>query len=147
MKDQLQHEMGHNIDPTAKQFAQFENLPRNTPIMMLNLIELNEQANYKDGRAATGAEAYKNYGKESGPIFASVSGTILWRGEPECVLIGPAEEHWDIAFIAHYPTADAFLKMVTNTEYQAILFHRQAAVKSSRLIRMDPASDSTNFSE
>jgi uncharacterized protein (DUF1330 family) len=114
--------------------------------MMLNLIELNQQANYKDGLVATGAEAYHRYGQHSGPIFTSVGGTILWRGEPECIVIGPQEERWDIAFIAHYPNAGAFLKMVTDARYQAIVFHRQAAVKDSRLIRMGAAkNESVSF--
>ena len=138
--------MSNNLDPTTEQFQQFKNLPRDTPIMMLNLISLNQQANYKDGRVATGAEAYQFYGKESGPIFADVGGTILWRGQPECVVIGPKDEHWDIAFIAHYPTAGAFLAMVVNPDYRAIVFHRQAAVRDSRLIRMGEAPDGTGFS-
>lgn len=139
--------MSQNIDPTQDQFEIFKNLPRNTPIMMLNLIELNDDASYKDGRIATGAEAYRNYGKESGPIFSGVGGEIIWRGKPESIVIGPSDEHWDIAFIARYRDAKAFLEMVTNPDYQAIVFHRQAAVKDSRLIRLGEASDGPNFSE
>jgi uncharacterized protein (DUF1330 family) len=138
--------MSKNIDPTAEQFGQFKNLPRDTPIMMLNLIKLNQQADYKDGRVATGAEAYHHYGNQSGPIFSSVGGTILWRGQPECIVIGPKDEHWDIAFIAQYPNAGAFLEMVTNPDYQAVVFHRQAAVEDSRLIRMGQAKDGSGFS-
>ena len=128
--------MSQNIDPTPEQFKAFKDLPRDTPIMMLNLIELNESATYKDGRVATGAEAYRNYSKESGPIFSGVGGEIIWRGKPESIVIGPSDEHWDIAFIARYSNAGAFLEMVTNPDYQAIVFHRQAAVKDSRLVRL-----------
>ena len=135
----------HNIDPTRKQFDAFKSLPRDTPIMMLNLIALNDQARYDDGRKATGAEAYAAYGRESGDIFAGVGGSILWRGKPESVLIGPPTEHWDIAFIALYPSAKAFLAMVTNPNYQAIVFHRQAAVKDSRLIRMGETEAGVSF--
>lgn len=113
--------------------------------MMLNLISLHDKAHYADGRKATGAEAYAAYGQESGSIFADVGGSILWRGKPECVLIGPATEHWDVAFIAHYPNAKAFLAMVTNPDYQAIVFHRQAAVKDSRLIRMGETEAGVSF--
>ena len=138
--------MSRNIDPSQAQFEQFKNLPRDTPIMMLNLIELNEQANYQDGREATGADAYKNYGNESQSIFSGVGGEIIWRGQPESIVIGPSDENWDVAFIARYPNAGAFLSMVTNPDYQAIVFHRQAAVKDSRLIRMGDARDGTGFS-
>lgn len=138
--------MSHNINPTKEQFEQFKSLPRDSPIMMLNLIELNENAAYEDGRIATGVQAYKAYGKESGPIFTSVGGEIIWRGVPESIVIGPSDEHWDIAFIARYPTAGAFLDMVTNSDYQAIVFHRQAAVKDSRLVRMGEVSGGSGFS-
>jgi len=134
-----------NIDPTREQFEAFKDLPRDTPIMMLNLISLHDKAHYADGRKATGAEAYAAYGQESGSIFADVGGSILWRGKPECVLIGPATEHWDVAFIAHYPNAKAFLAMVTNPDYQAIVYHRQAAVKDSRLIRMGETEAGVSF--
>ena len=125
-----------NIDPTRDQFTAFKNLPRDTPVNMLNLVKLRDNAAYADGRAATGAEAYAAYGRESAPIFQRVGGTILWRGAPECVLIGPSDEAWDVAFIARYPSGGAFLEMVTDPAYQAVVHHRQAAVADSRLIRM-----------
>ncbi len=135
----------HNIDPSREQFEQFKQLPRNTPIMMLNLIRLREKADYKDGRTASGREAYASYGSGSGAIFRGVGGEIIWRGKPESILIGPVNEHWDIAFIARYPDASAFLAMVTNPDYQAIVFHRQAAVADSRLIRMGEDSIGSGF--
>lgn len=134
-----------NIDPTRDQFTAFKDLPRDQPVNMLNLVKLLDHATYADGREATGAEAYAAYGRESAPIFQRVGGTILWRGRPECVLIGPADEGWDIAFIARYPTGGAFLEMVTDPAYQAIVFHRQAAVADSRLIRMADLPDGDVF--
>jgi uncharacterized protein (DUF1330 family) len=103
---------------------------------MLNLIRLRESALYPDGRKVTGAEAYAEYGKVSGPVFQRVGGEIIWRGEPQAMLIGPADGLWDIAFIARYPSASAFLEMVTDEFYQReAVPHRQAAVSDSRLIR------------
>ena len=134
-----------NIDPTREQFASFKALPRDQPVNMLNLVKLLDKATYDDGRDATGAEAYAAYGRESAPIFQRVGGTILWRCAPECVLIGPAEEAWDIAFIARYPTGGAFLEMVTDPAYQAVVFHRQAAVADSRLIRMADLPEGSVF--
>ncbi|MEM8698442.1 MAG: DUF1330 domain-containing protein [Pseudomonadota bacterium] len=124
-----------HIDPTRPQFDLFKSLPRDTQIDMLNLIRLRGQAAYPDGRVASGAEAYAAYGRESAPIFQKVGGTILWRGRPEALVIGPDAEAWDIAFIARYPSASSFLAMVTDPVYQAAVIHRQAAVADSRLIR------------
>jgi uncharacterized protein (DUF1330 family) len=67
-----------------------------------------------------------------------MGGEILWRGHQECMLIGPGDKHWDIAFVARYPSAGAFLAMVTDPEYQAMVIHRQVAVLDSRLIRFAP---------
>ncbi len=135
-----------NIDPTRAQFEAFKDLPRDKPINMLNLIKLRYKAEYEDGRDATGAEAYKEYGVNSGPVFQSVGGELIWRGRPDLVFIGPETEKWHIAFIARYPDAKAFLSMVMNPDYQAIVHHRQAAVEDSRLIRMADLPDTDTFS-
>lgn len=130
---------GH-IDPDRAQFDAFKNLNRETPIEMVNLVALNDLANYpgdhelaRDG--LTGAQAYSNYGKQSAPVLAKVGGSILWRGKFETTLIGPSDEAWDLMFIARYPNAHAFLAMISDPDYQQAVVHRQAAVKTSRLIR------------
>lgn len=134
-----------HIDPTRPQFDAFKALPRDKPINMLNLVRLRERADYPDGRAATGAEAYAAYGRESGPVFAKVGGAILWRGGFEAVLIGPEDEAWDHVFIARYPSAAAFLAMVTDPAYREAVKHRQAAVADSRLIRLSDAEAGKGF--
>ncbi len=133
------------IDPGRDQFEAFKSLPRDVPINMLNLIQLHETARYPDGQACTGREAYQRYGESSGSVFSRVGGTIVWRGEPQVVLIGPTDEQWDLAFIARYPNAAAFLEMVTDPEYQAAVMHRQAAVATSRLIRLADAMSGSQF--
>jgi uncharacterized protein (DUF1330 family) len=115
------------------------------PIWMLNLIRLRKKAKYADGREATGREAYAAYGRESEPFFKGVGGRIAWSGAPQCMLIGPEEERWDLAFVAEYPSAAAFADMIKDPGYQAVVFHRQAAVKDSRLIRIRPGGAGTLF--
>ena len=137
--------MSKHVDPTKSQFAAFTSLPDDGPIWMLNLIRLRKKAKYADGREATGAEAYADYGRSSAPFFIGVGGKIVWAGKPQAVLIGPDDEQWDMAFIAEYPNAAAFIAMVKNPLYQAIVHHRQAAVKTSRLIRMAPGSPGKLF--
>ena len=128
------------IDPERAQFDAFKGLDRDQRIDMLNLVRLRDLANYPgDHEAArdglTGAEAYAAYGRDSAPILARVGGSILWRGAFDMTLIGPQDEAWDIMFIARYPSAHAFLAMISDPEYQAAVVHRQAAVETSRLIR------------
>lgn len=131
------------IDPTREAFDLFKSLPRDVPINMLNLLKFNEQALYSAdhpnaAHGWSGPRAYKEYGKTSGPIFQRVGGSIIWRGEMEAMVIGPADRHWDAAFIARYPNSAAFMEMVTNPEYRKAVVNRQAAVKTSRLVRFKP---------
>lgn len=139
--------MSNYIDPERDQFEAFKELPRDKPIMMLNLLRFRDKADYENGREATGAEAYAAYSKESGPIFRCVGGEIIWRGKPELMVIGPADKHWDMIFVARYPTAGAFLEMVTDPDYRIAVKHRQAAVLDSRLIRTSDSDEGDGFAD
>ena len=128
------------IDPSRNQFDGFKALPRDQSIAMINLLRFRDVAIYPDGHdyakvGHSGAQAYALYGEHSGPIFRRVGGAVVWRGQPQLVLTGPADEAWDMAFIATYPNAHAFLEMVTDPAYRLAVVHRQAAVATSRLIR------------
>jgi len=140
---------GH-VDPERDQFNNFKALDRDHPIEMLNLVRLRDKAAYPEGHklsdaGLSGAEAYARYGRDTASIFLGLGGEILWRGRFETVLIGPAEESWDHAFIARYPSAHAFLAMVTDPAYREAVIHRQAAVATSRLIRCAPANAGKGF--
>ena len=137
--------MNYYVDPERGQFEAFKALPREVPVLMLNLLRFRDTALYPGGRETTGAEAYAAYGRESAPVFRRVGGEIIWRGKPEVVLIGPSGQQWDLAFIARYPTAGAFLEMVTDPVYREAVRHRQAAVLDSRLIRMSEAGRGDGF--
>ncbi|MEC9311874.1 MAG: DUF1330 domain-containing protein [Pseudomonadota bacterium] len=142
--------MSHYIDPDRAQFEAFKELDRDQPIEMLNLVKFRDAAAYPEdhalaGSGLTGAEAYKNYGRETAPIIARLGAGIVWRGNWQATLIGPGDEVWDEMFIARYPTAHAFLEMVTDPDYRKAVVHRQAAVETSRLIRTNPAKGGASF--
>lgn len=131
------------VDPSREAFDAFKLRPRGCAIEMLNMVRFREWAAYPAdhpaaGERISGAQAYKSYAEESAPIFARVGGTIVWSAVPELILIGPPDELWDTTFVAHYPTAAAFLEMVTDEAYRRAVVHRQAAVETSRLIRTVP---------
>ena len=126
-------------------YKSFKEIKDNRPLHMLNLVELKEEAIYPDGSILTGVEAYKRYGKESEPVFKRLGGSIVWRGDMVIGLIGPADEKWDICFIAEYPTVESFVLMQRDKTYQKAVVHRQIAVKTSRLIRMAPKKTGKNF--
>ena len=133
------------VNPEREAFKAFAEMSSDGPVQMLNLIRLNETAHYADGTIVTGREAYAAYGRESAPIFKGVGGSIIWSGSYDMTLIGPSDEQWDIAFIAQYPSSDAFVAMVKNEEYQEAVRHRTAAVKTSRLIRLSPKEGEEGF--
>ena len=139
--------MAGHVDPERAAFEAFKDLPRDEPIHMLNLVRLHAQAKYPDGRAATGAEAYASYGRESGPVFTRLGGRIVWQGKFELMLIGPSTERWDHCFIAEYPSVAAFVEMIRDPVYREAVKHRQAAVEDSRLIRTAPMQVGATFGE
>ena len=144
--------MAGSVDPLRDQFDAFKALPRDQPIQMLNLVRLKPLADYPQGHAdhgkgLTGLDAYRAYGRTTAHIFARVGGRQIWVGRPEGVVTGPADERWDLAFIAEYPGASAFLAMVTDPEYRELVKHRQAAVEDSRLIRLAPTEPGEGFGE
>jgi uncharacterized protein (DUF1330 family) len=114
---------------------------------MLNLVRLRDQANYEDGREATGADAYHAYALESAPVFHRVGGRQHWVGKFELTVIGPTSERWDRVFIAEYPSFEAFVEMLRDPAYRQAVKHRQAAVADSRLIRLKPLSPGEKFGE
>lgn len=137
--------MSQHVDPERDQFEIFKRLPRDKPILMLNTVRFRDVAAYDDGRQMSGAEAYAEYGRQSAPVFARVGGSIVWRAAPECLLIGPTDEVWHVVFVARYPTAAAFLEMVTDPQYREAVKHRQAAVADSRLLRLAERDEGAGF--
>jgi uncharacterized protein (DUF1330 family) len=133
------------VDPTREAFAAFREADREGPIQMLNLVRLRQRAEYPDGRAVSGADAYAAYGRESLPVFSRLGGSIVWRGRFEMTLIGPADERWDLCFVAQYPNVAAFVEMIRDPVYREAVRHRQAAVADSRLIRLQPGSAGIGF--
>ncbi|AVO39346.1 DUF1330 domain-containing protein [Pukyongiella litopenaei] len=142
--------MTRHVDPDRARFEAFKALDRDQPIEMLNLVRFRDRAAYPADHpladaGLTGAQAYAHYGRETAPVIARLGAVILWRGGFQAMLIGPADETWDEIFVARYPTAHAFLEMVTDPVYRQAVVHRQAAVETSRLIRCAPAETGDMF--
>lgn len=138
------------IDPSAANFQAFKDLPRDTPINMLNLLRYRERAEYPAGhehagKGWSGRRAYQEYGITSGPIFRKLGGQILWRGRFETIVTGPEGEGWDDGFIAQYPNAGAFFAMIKDPDYQRAVVNRTAALIDSRLVRFAPGEAGEGF--
>ncbi|WP_296676538.1 DUF1330 domain-containing protein [Novosphingobium sp.] len=128
------------VDPSRDNWQRFKDLPRNTPIHMLNLIKFRDLADYpqghpEHGKGLTGRQAYAIYAAGFQRLVAQDGAAMVWNAPLECVVTGP-EGEWDEAFVMGYPDSAAFLAMIKNAEYiSEIVPHRTAAVADSRLIR------------
>lgn len=137
--------MAH-IDPEREAWEVFKSLPRDRPIHMLNLIRLKPRAEYPPGhpdhgKDLSGAQAYAAYGRAIAPVFEKLNARQVWAGRPQVMVTGPASEQWELAFIAEYPTSQAFIDMVRDPHYREhVVPHRTAAVADSRLLRLEPLS-------
>ncbi len=140
------------IDPSPENWKAFKDLPRDTTIHMLNLLLFRELAEYPEGHEHhgngwSGKRAYQEYGTTSGPIFRRVGGEVVWRGNFETMVTGPAPDDkvWHEGFLAYYPNSAAFLEMVTDPDYQIAVQNRSAALIDSRLMRFMPGEPGEGF--
>jgi len=121
------------IDPTPEQFRALVESEDDSPIVMVNLIRLRDQATGIDA-GKTGAEAYATYGRNIAPYLAEVGGEVLAATNSIESVIGPEAPEWDLVLLVRYPSRQAFVRMITNPGYQKEHEHRAAGVEEARLI-------------
>lgn len=124
--------------------AALAGIPDGQPVVMLNLLRYRADAQYPQGagfEACSGRQAYQRYAREALRFVAGVGGGVLWRGSARAGLIAPPGERWDEVLLVQYPSKQAFLGMIGDPGYQAVIVHRTAALEDSRLVAMLPAGD------
>ena len=126
------------IEPDEDAFGVFaKDYPDDTAVVMLNLLKFRERAEYPaelQQEPCSGAEAFMRYGAAVMPMIKNSGGEQLWQGRQAAMLIGPQDKQWHLAVLVKYPSAKAFLDMVSSPAYQEIFVHRKAALEDSRLI-------------
>lgn len=108
-------------------------------VTMLNLLKFRESADYSghpEQAPCSGHEAYERYKQHAVPLVAAVGGELIFSGTALATVIGPADRSWDEVVVAEYPSMKAFAEMAGSAAYQAIAYHRAAALEDSRLIPM-----------
>ena len=126
--------VGEDMNPGA--IDELSKIPDDQPFALINLLLYKDWAEYPEGTVTeklTGQQAYERYSELSVPFVNKVKGVPMWRGSFGAILIGPEDAIWDEILIMQYPSRSAFERMIDDPEYQAIVFHRTAAVKDSRL--------------
>jgi uncharacterized protein (DUF1330 family) len=127
------------VMPTQAQIrAMMEKGPEG-PIVMVNLLKYRDRAAYEPDRAEakenlTGREAYQRYGMTAMKSVSERGGSIVWMGPQALVFIGGPEQEWDDIVCVRYPSRQRFLEMVSNAEYLAATYHRDAGLERTALL-------------
>jgi uncharacterized protein (DUF1330 family) len=104
---------------------------------MINLLRYREMADYPaefPAEPCSGREAYQRYAAVAVEQVVAVGGKVLWAGNVTACVISPDSEEWDDVVLVQYPSRAAFLQMLSDAKYQAVVPHRAAALADSRLI-------------
>ena len=120
------------LTPEEDQLARLAERDSSTPVVMMNLIKFRDQAE-PPAEGMTGAEAYGAYSAAVAPMLERVGGRVLSAVRCEEGVIGPPEPEWDLVVIVEYPSAQAFLEMVSSADYLEAHRLRAAGVADSRL--------------
>ena len=119
----------------------FKERPQAQQIQMLNLIRFNAETISGVGLDGTsGAEGYQAYQDFMDEEWVpNVGMEFPFESYPCSTIIGPQDEHWDKAFLVHYPSREAFRGMVTSADFRGEKqIWRDASVLDSRLIETTP---------
>ena len=121
----------NKILPNEEQLKGFTDEPEKGPIKMLNLVKLKDKAEYQDGRESdiSGLEAYTIYGKEVVEHLNKVGAKLIFSGVVDRLMIGEADDMWDLVAIAQYPNRKAMLEMIMDPAYTETAKHREAAIE------------------
>jgi uncharacterized protein (DUF1330 family) len=118
------------LHPRPEQAMAFFAADDGQPMCMVNLLKFRDKAEYADGSDPdlSGREAYARYAEGVRACLDAVGGKVRFSGAITGLLLGEAEELWDMVAIAEYPSRKAMLTMVQSPEYQAITRHRDAGL-------------------
>jgi uncharacterized protein (DUF1330 family) len=127
----------NQVHPSPEQAKAFFSGAEDGPMCMVNLLKFKEKAAYADGSEPelSGREAYLRYGAGVQACLAAVGGRARFTGIVTDLMLGEADELWDMIAIAEYPSRAAMLQMVQSPEYQAITMHRDAGLAGQLNIR------------
>jgi len=119
------------VKPTDQQMAQLMAYPKDTPLVMINIIKFKAKT---ESSNETGKKAYARYFKNAQPFVAQSNAKLIWKGAVATTVIGDLENQPDMIFLVEYPSVDHFIKMVSDPEYQKIANDRTIALKYGGLI-------------
>ena len=122
--------LSNQVSPTDVQLAELQAYPKDTPLVMLNILKFKVQTSTKE----TGQEVYARYFKNAQLFVAKSGAKLIWKGQVHSTVIGNSDDQPHIIFLVEYPTVNHFFAMVSNPEYQKIAGNRSIALEYGGLI-------------
>ncbi len=119
------------VAASQAQIAQLMEYPKNTPLVMTNIIKFKTVTNNGN---ESGQEAYMRYFKNVQPFIAKAKAKLIWKGTVASTVIGDSEDQPDMILLVEYPSVDHFLQMATDPEYQKVAVDRTLALEYGGLI-------------
>jgi uncharacterized protein (DUF1330 family) len=120
------------VEPNPEQIAELQTIaegPDDGPLVMLNLNRYRDPA------------AYARYGEVAQRVLERVGGRILWHAPVTGTVIGEGEERFDDVIAVWYPSAGAFLELVTDPEILEARTHRLEGLERAALLRCHGQSE------
>jgi hypothetical protein len=114
------------IEPDEQQLAEVSAIAGSDgdrPVVMLNLNR------YRD------RDAYYRYAAVAATVLQRVGGRVLWHAQAEGTVIGDQADLYDEVIAVWYPSAGAFVALVTDPDLLAARGDRAAGLERAALIR------------
>ena len=128
------------IDVTPEAGRSFFKRNITGPVVMLNLLRFRNEADYSSTpdlapeHSISGRRAFELYVKHTRPHLTDNGGEVLFIGDAGPFLIGPPDEHWDLAMLIRHRSVSDFLSFASNEAYLVSVGHRSAALADARLL-------------
>jgi len=119
------------IKPTREQLAELMDYPKNTPVVMVNILKFKAKT---DEGNETGQEAYSRYYKNTLAFIGKAKAKLIWKGTVVTTVIGDSKDQPSMIFMVEYPSVDHFLSVITSPEYQKISNDRTIALEYGGLM-------------
>ncbi len=118
--------------PRPEQIQKLLEGPRDSPVVMLNLLKFNARA--EDDEGGSGGDAYGRYAGRMREIVERQGGRFLFAGRADSQVIGESDVDWDVVALVEYPSREAFLRISSSQEVAKIGTHRSAGLEGQWLI-------------
>ncbi len=126
----------NQIHATEEQLLQLKSYPKNTPLVMLNILKFKAFISTNE----TGQDAYARYFKNVAPFAPKAEAKLIWKGNVHTNLIGDLNKQPQLVFLVEYPSVDHFFSMVSNPDFQKIAKDREIALEFGGLIACQTAN-------